>query len=39
MKSPRDALTARAMLMWLFMFVKMRDHHTPGWWDYFGEIT
>lgn len=29
----------RAMLMWLFMLVKMRDHHTPGWWDYFREIT
>lgn len=21
------------------MFVKMRDQHTPGWWDYFLEIT
>lgn len=21
------------------MFVKMRDQHTPGWWDYFPEIT
>lgn len=34
----------RAMLMWLhlccYMCVKMRNHHhTPGWWDYFQEIT